>query len=160
MLDMSRREDSDGKIQANSLEEIRAGLKAAAARIAMTVPRKGRPLAEGPVLSRLAAWFLVQDDATQAEIVRAGHKIIEGLKLDDKPGGPLDGEAAKKTRARFLTDDSPAGESKSLPSAVWNMRVPDERQVAEPAKDVGEGFGRDNPPVGESHGSPRRKRGS
>lgn len=99
MICMARKETSDGKVQGNSLPEIRAGMKAAALRVARRVPREGRPIEEGPMLSRLAAWFLLLDDDDKVRIIRDGHAVIEYLAEADAPPEALDAEAAQAVRA-------------------------------------------------------------
>src|SRR5690242_7441343 len=80
MVVMARTEDTDGKIQGNSLPEVRAGLKQATIRLSPHFPRPGRrPLEYGLILSRIAAWFLIQSHEKQLEITSEGNRIIEEL---------------------------------------------------------------------------------
>lgn len=102
MAVMSRTEDKDGKIQGFSLIEIREGMKMAATRVARHVDREPgkRRIEYGLALSRLAAWFLVQEPETQRRIIQQGNAIVEDLRQQDDPHPPLDGEFASEVRAR------------------------------------------------------------
>lgn len=118
MIFMARTEDSDGKIQGNSLSEVRAGLKIATIRLSPKIPRPGkRPLEYGLILSRLAAWYLLQDHKKQAEILEEGHRVIEALKemepgplaLDDSLAASLRASLGlKTTEAEDVNPSSPA----------------------------------------------------
>lgn len=110
MLCMDRKEGRDGKLQALSLEEVREGMKSAARRIRKAVRREGRQLEEGPVLSRLAAWFLLQEPEVQNRIILEGHRIIEDLKTAENPVPDLDKHADEMRRQYrgavvFFADD-------------------------------------------------------
>lgn len=102
MIGMSRTEDKDGKIQGFSLIEIREGMKMAATRVGRHIHRgpKKRPIEYGLALSRLAAWFLVQDEDTQKRIIVEGNAIVEDLRQQDEPHPPLDGDLAREMKAR------------------------------------------------------------
>lgn len=102
MVVMNRPENADGKIQGYSLPEIRDGLKIVSMRLARFVDRGPgrRKLEYGIALSRLAAWFLVQDVETQKRIIQQGNAIIDDLRTLDEGQPPLDGEFADEVRAR------------------------------------------------------------
>lgn len=102
MAVMSRTEGKDGKIQGFSLIEIREGMKIAATRMARYVEREPgkRRLEYGAALSRVAAWFLVQEPEIQKRIIQQGDAIIEDLRQQDDQHPPLDGEFASEVRAR------------------------------------------------------------
>lgn len=99
MIDMERKESKSHRIGGNSLPEIADGLRSAAPRIAKVVDRPGRKLEEGPILSRLAAWFLVQEPDVQERIVREGQYIVDRLAADEYVGERLDDEFAARIRA-------------------------------------------------------------
>ena len=126
MVDMARKEDSSGKIQGNSLPEIRAGLKSATLYLADAVKRDGRPLEEGPVISRLAAWFLLLNDSDRAEIIEVGHKLVEHLKESDDHPKVLDGRESEKLHQELF------GGRSIYPSSVEPVAALDDAAVDAP----------------------------
>lgn len=169
MICMSRTEGKDGKIQGFSLIEVREGLKMAATRIGRYVDRgkSKRAIEYGLLMSRLAAWFLVQEDEAQRRIIQQGNAIIDDLCQQDDPHPPLEGEHAKQVRARHpeagldrwihgLTTGPVELIEKPATGAFWD--VPDagpEEMRKPPAQNLGKRLKGEKRPVGVRRRAPK-----
>lgn len=147
---MSREPDMANRIQGLSIPEIKDGLARVLLRVSRDVKFRGRKLRAGPMLNAVVVHFLTLDEASQDAIIAGGLRAFEELLSHDEPRDDL--------VAPGLGDPSPdGGESRSLPTAVWNMRVPDERKLNESVDQAGDGLHGDDKPVGKRRHSPRRK---
>lgn len=150
---MPREPDMANRIQGLSIPEIKDGLARVLLRVSRDVKFRERKLRAGPMLNAVVVHFLTLDEASQDAIVADGLKRFEELLSHDEPRDDLVSPSAGDPPA----DPPGRGESRELPTAVWNRRVTGKGKVAKSGDNVGERLHGDDEPVRKGRHSPRRK---